>query len=291
MSTTPVKKNALAKPASTALAKAPDEAMLALLRAEFPTEPSFQRDLLPRLTLISQDVTEEVKVNGKKQINVITEAGTFVIEKQEKNDDGSLVMDEETGKQVWSKDELGDEIEGIILFERKQLRYYDEATGEYTSSPVYDTADEVVPLFRNKAEVDRGLPAELQAKYPGFTAKGKPKSNLEENRILYVLYDGDMYQMNLRGTSMFSYLDYKRKARPAVPAVMTKFTSVHMENGATQWNKMMFDATRPLDAAEVKAVVERVQAVKEGIAEEKAFFAEKAATDAEFNAIQGRDGK
>jgi hypothetical protein len=279
-----------AKPAkvtkqSTALMKAPDAALLALLTSEFPTEPTYQRELLPRLVLVSQDITEEVKVAGRKQINVITEAGTFVIEKQLKNDDDTFAVDEETGKQIWDKTEIGDEIEGVIIFERKQLRYFDEATGDYTSSPVYDTADEIVPLFRNKAEVDRGTPAELQAKYPGLTAKGKPKSNLEENRILYVLYEGEVYQMNLRGTSMFSYMDYKRKTRPAVPAVVTHFTSVQQENGSTSWNKMMFDAVRPLNIDEVKDIIGKVNEIKESIADVKEFFAEKNAENDRWNDI------
>lgn len=280
------------KKSSTALMKAPDESVLALLRAEFPTEPSFQRALLPRLFVLNKDEREETKVNGKKEIKVITEAGTFIREKQETNpENGELVLNEDTGKPEWTKEELGDSIEGIIVFQRKQLRYYDEGTEQYTSSPVYDNEDEVLPLFCDKAEVDRGTPAELKAKYPGVTRAGKPKSNLEDNRILYVLVDGELHQMNLRGTSMFAYMDFARKARPAVPAVLTSFGSEHMEKGDIEWQKMTFTVSRPLSADEVNEVVEKVREIKDGIEQEKAFFADRNAVDNAFAAHQSTTDK
>src|ERR1035437_7623570 len=163
-----------------------NEEQLVQLENSYPVETSFNRILLPRLSMISQDKTE-----GKgKAMKVVAEAGTFQTEVQTEEVD-------ENGKKVWEKKELGTEIEAVILYERKQLRFYDSANENYTSSPIYDNEDQIVPLFCDKAEVARGTPAELKAipAYQGLSAKGKPISKLEENRILYVLLDEVVYQM------------------------------------------------------------------------------------------------
>lgn len=260
---------------STALSTTVSESKLAALRAEFPIEAGFQRASLPRIVFKSQDVTEESKVNGKKKVEVVTEAGTFLIEKQSKDAEDQLVLDEETGKPVWDSAEVGPEIEGVIVYQRKQLRYFDEATGSFTTSPIYDTDDEIIPLWRDKAEIDRGTPPELKAReeYSGTSLKGKPKSLLEDNRVLYILMDGELYQLNLRGSSMYSYMDYAKKARPSVPAVITVFNSEAKENGSVAWNQMTFVAKRPLTDKEADIVLERQSELKEAIASEKEFFA------------------
>ncbi len=236
-----------------------DEETLALLKESFPAEMSYQRIMLPRLALVSQDKTE-----GKgKSMKVVAEAGTFYTEKQTDELD-------ENDKKIWKKEELGTSIEGIILFTRKQLRYYD---GEkYTSSPVYDSDDEVVPLFRDKTEIDRGTVKELRARdeYQGVTQKGKPTSKLEENKILYVLYIDTVYQMNLRGTSMYAFQTYARKL--LVPSVLTAFGSEPKENGSTSWSQMTFKASRPLNKKEVLDVIERVNEIKLAIVAEKGQY-------------------
>lgn len=267
----------MAKTPSKELANTASDETLALLRNEFPTEPGFERQMMPRISFKSQDVTEETKVNGKKQIKVVIEAGTFLLEKPTDDEDP------ETGKKLWSSDELGTELEGTIVFQRKQLRYYDEPTETFISSPIYDNDDEVLPLFAAGAEIDRGTPAELQSKYPGVTQAGKPKSNLEVNRILYVLYEGELYQLNLRGSSMYSYLGYLRKARPAVPALLTHFSSEPKEKGSIAWNQMTFETVRPLSETEARGVLERQREIKDAIEQEKSFFAAKDAQNAAFN--------
>ena len=256
---------------STELMTPLSEAKLAALREDFPVEASFTRALLPRIAFKAQDVTE-----GKgKAMKVLIEAGTFLLEKQEKDEEDVPKTDPETGKQVWTSEELGTEIEGVIVFQRKQLRYFDESTGSYTSSPVYDNDDEIIPLFRDKAEIDRGTPAELKSRdeYAGVSLKGKPKSKLEDNRILYVLMNGEVYQLNLRGSSMYSYMTYARKVRPAVPAVMTHFSSEAKENGSVSWNQMEFEVAHPLSNKEADIVLEKQQEIKDAIAQEKAFYA------------------
>jgi len=241
----------------------PTDEQLAILRNSYPVEESFQRTLLPRLGMASQDVTE-----GKgKAMKVVREAGTFFIEKQtdEKN---------ESGKSIWSSDEIGTEIDVVILFERKQLRYYD---GEkYTSSPVYDTNDQVLPLFKDKQEVDRGTVTELRTRpiYQGLSAKGKAISKLEENRILYVLYKDEMYQLNIRGTSLYSFLDYKKTVRPN--EVVTHLESESKENGAISWNQMTFDEVRPINSEESDSVITHLKDIQDGISAEKTFYNSKA---------------
>jgi hypothetical protein len=241
--------------------------MLAVLEDSFPTEPAFNRKMLPRIAFVSQDVTE-----GKgKTMKVVMEAGTFLIEKQ---DPEAKEVKGKNGKmqKPWVKEEIGTEIEAIILFERKQLKYYDSDNNKFTSSPVYDTDDQEVPLFCDGQEVDRGLPKDLQAqkKFAGLSAKGKPVSKLENNKILYVLYNNEMFQMNLRGSSMYAYLTYKRQNIPNT--VLTKMSSEAKENGSIAWNQMTFEAVRPINTEEFKVVAEHLQDIKSGIEAEKAFF-------------------
>lgn len=250
----------------TALAVAPSADALQELNNAFPADPGFTRVLLPRLTFKSQDVTE-----GKgKNMTVVTEAGTFITEHETEE------VDEE-GKKIWEKEEIGKEIDGIIVFQRKQLRYYDEATESYTSSPIYDSPNEEIPLFHNKSEIKRGTPAELQKDYEYTDKNGKVRSRLEENRILYVILgddpSGQVYQLNLRGSSMYSFLSFARKQALPIPAVVVTMNSEYMEKGKIEWNKMTFTQKRTLDKKEVDQVLKVIADIKDGIIQEKSFYA------------------
>jgi hypothetical protein len=217
--------------------------------------------------MYSQDVTE-----GKgKSMKVIAEAGTFYLEKPTEESD-------ENGKKIWEKTEIGTDFEGIIVYQRKQLRHYNSDTEQYTSSPIYDTDDDVIPLFRDKKEVDKGTPKELKGReeYQGLSLKGKAISKLEDNRVLYVLYEGELYQMSLRGTSMFAFLTYARKNTPS--AYVTQFCSEAHENGKVSWNQMTFHAVREINSAEVKTVLEKQKEIQEGIVMEKNFYGQNAET-------------
>lgn len=252
------------------------EEALALLRQEYPTEMGFNRTLLPRFGLVSQDVTEEVRdpKTKKKTLNIVAEAGTLYTEKQgEEEEEG----EDGVKRKKWERTDLGAETEGVILYQRKQLKYYDESTEKYTSSPVYDTDDEVIPLFLEKKEIARGTPLELKKLYPGVNQAGKAVSKLEDNRILYVLIDGDIHQLNLRGSSMYSFLTYARKTLP--PSVLTKFSSEAKEKGSINWNMMTFEAVRGLTESEVQEVLEKVGEIKGGIETEKAYYAANAPSD------------
>lgn len=255
---------------TTAVTTVASEQALAELRQSFPVEQGFARKMLPRLGMVSQDVME-----GKgKAMKVVTEAGTFFIDQEGEEEDA------DTGKKVWERTELGDNIEGIIFFQRKQLRYYDETTQTYTSSAVYDTEDEIIPLFCNKAEIARGTPAELKARDEyKFEKDGKVKSKLEDNRILYILYEGEIYQMNLRGTSMYAWMTFSRKVLP--PSILIGFNSESKEKGSIAWNQMTFAKVRDLNQKELNMVLEKVAEVKEAVQEEKNFYASLSASSAQ----------
>lgn len=246
---------------------APNPAALAALAAEFPQEVGYVDKLLPRLTFKAQDVTEETKVKGKKVINILTEAGTFIEERETDELD-------EDGKKVWSHDELGAEIEGTIIFQRKQLKFYDEGTSEFTSSAVYDNDEEVIPLFLNKKEIARGTPAELRGRYQYTHTDGKVKSRLEDNVILYILKDDEIFQLNLRGSSMYAFKTFARKT--LAPSVLIKMNSEAKENGSIKWNQMTFTPVRVLNNSEIANVMANIQDIKQGVADKKAFFASQA---------------
>lgn len=274
------KETGLAKTSEKKLSAA-DQELVQQLRESYPFEPSALRIQLPRISMLSQDKTEITGTGKGKKINVLEAAGTFFKEMQTEE------VDEE-GKKKWSKDELGDEIEGIILFQRKQLRMYDEKTELYTSSPVFDSNEEIVPLFCNKAEVARGTVAELKAKYQYQDKDNKTKSKLEDNKILYVLYEDEVYQMNLRGSSMYAYMTYARKVTP--PAVLTRFSSEAREKGDIEWNQMLFEPLRPLNTKELKTTLEKVEEIRNSVAVEKASFA-NTQPKSDLPPLDGEDGK
>lgn len=242
-----------------------DEDILAQLDAGYQREPGSSKISLPRLAMVSQDKTE-----GKgKAMKVVVEAGTFFFERESDELDAD-------GKKKWEKEEIGDEVaEAIVFFRRYQLRYFDEATEEFTSSPIYDSADEVVPLFRNGKEVARGTPAQLRSRKEfAYVDKkdGKTKSNLEEQRVLYVLVDGEAYQMNLRGSSMYAWLRYERN-NPSVASTVTRLSSEPKEKGTIAWNQMTFEAVRRVNAEEAKLALERTNEMRALVAASKAQFA------------------
>jgi hypothetical protein len=248
---------------------------LAILKDSYPVEEGFSRILLPRLEFVSQDQTE-----GKgKNMKVTVEAGTFFTSEQTNEED-------EDGKKVWKKDEIGKEVDVIVLYERKQLKFYD---GEkYVSSPIYDTEDQILPLFKDKAEIDRGTPAELKSRpqYQGKSAKGKDISKLEENKILYVLYEDKMYQLSIRGTSMYAFKEYKKTVTPN--AVVTTMDSIPKENGSTAWNQITYTEKRIINREEMDTVVSLIKDIKDGIEAEKSFYSKAPAAtklDKEFDAL------
>lgn len=236
------------------------EETLAILKESYPQEQSFKRISLPRLSLVSQDKTE----GRGKSLKVVAEAGTFFLEEQTDEQD-------ENGRYIWKKTDLGKSIQGIIFYQRNQLRMYDSATEEFTNSPIYDSENEIVPLFRNRLEVERGTPVELKAKFQFTDDTGKVKSRLEDNRVLYILYKDKPYQMNLRGSSMYSFLSYARKM--LVPSVITEFSSTEEKKGQIEWNKMSFTPKKELTEEEIGTIIAAIKDIKVAILAEKGLVA------------------
>ncbi len=226
-----------------------------------PMENSIHRLSLPRLGMFSQD-----QVEGKGKSMVVTaEAGTFYIEKATDEVD-------ENGKKVWIKEELGKEIEATVVYYRKQLSMYDSATEKYTNSAVYDNDTDIIPLFCDKKEIAKGTQSELKAKYKFIDPKdNKTKSKLQDMKILFVLHKGEVYQLNLKGTSMFSFMTYLRNSIPST--VLTTFNSEAKEQGTTSWNMMSFKTKRPLDNDELQTVIDFQTEIKDSVRNEKEFYA------------------
>ena len=243
-----------------------NQELLNQIAGNMPAERSFQRLLLPRLGMYSQDQTIETKEDkGKKKIELISEAGTFYIE----NESEEL---NETGKKVWAKTDIGDIIEGVIVYYRKQLSMYDIATEKYTNSPVYDNDEDILPLFCEKKEIAKGTQAELKAKYKFIDPKdGKPKSKLQDNKILFILHKGELYQMAIKGTSMYSFSSYLRGVVP--PTVLTSFNSEAKSQGTTNWNMMTFKQIRKLADNELEEVLNYQTMIRNSIKAEKDYFA------------------
>jgi len=236
-----------------------NEDILAQLGESFPAPEVAPKIILPRLGMFSQDVTKKVN----KKITVIHSEGDFYIEQEseEKNSDGKF---------IWEKEEIGSEIEAIVLYKRKQLQMYDETTEEYTSSPVFDTDEEVVPLFCNRKEVNRGTSEDLIAQYQYQDKDGRTRSSLAEDTILYIMYEKDIYQFNLRGSSKWSFSNFERDLRgKPVPSVVTHMKGEHMEKGKIIWSKTIFSEVRNLNSSELANVLDEVQKIKNSIALEK----------------------
>jgi len=269
--TTAKKGTALVPKKSTEVAKTASEEQLAELAVGgVEQEASYTRISLPRFGMVAQDKTESVGTGKNKTIKVIEAAGTFFYERETEEEverkDGTM------GKE-WSHEQIdeNDVPEIIIVAARKQLRYWDPAEEKYTSSPVFDTDTEEVVLFKDRKEVDRGTMKELQNRYPkAKNAKGKSYPLLKEEAILYVLIGGEMFQMNVRGSSLWALSAYKRKV--AVSTVVTKVGYVQEENGSNVYTKMTFDAVRKLTQEEAELAIEKIREIKQAISDQKEYF-------------------
>lgn len=262
--------------------KVADEAQLAALAEMMPKEASAPKLRLPRFGMVSQDVTEETGTGKNKKIEVIAAEGTFFTDRETEEVE---IRDDGTEKKVWKKEYFEeDTAEGIIIAARKQLRFYDNTTNMFTASPIYDKDDEIIPLFCNREEVARGTAKELKALYPGTTLKGKPTSLLKDEKILYVLRGDELFQMNVRGTSLWSFQAYARKVAP--PTVVTVFGSEHMENGSTKWSKTIFTVKRRVTGEEASKIMETISDLKSIIAAEKAAYAGEDSDSASAPAVR-----
>ena len=259
------------------------------LSAMYPQADSYHRNAQSKIVFKSKDIFGD-KLNAKGEVildedeepeqALITKAGTFFADRP----------DLEDAKADWVKEKLGMKIEGHIIYARRRLQMYDGDTEEMTTSPIFDENTEVLPLFKSGEFVASGTPAELKAMYPTtreYTDKNGEKkerkgSLLQEAKILYVVVDGELLELTLRGSSMYSYQDYAKTT--LVERTVTGFSSEKREKGSNKWNCMMFESARDLTADEAIANVAVLREIVEVFKEEKEFYAAKRAENAEVAA-------
>lgn len=237
---------------------------LALLNQSYPVVEDSNRLTLPRFGMLSKDIVEETGTGKSKKIKVIQAAGTFYTE----SDQGEV---NEEGKKVWTKKFIESEnVDVIISFHRWQLRKYDSSLEKFISSPIYDTADQVLPLYLDKQVIKRGTEAGLQSLYPALTQKGKKTSDLKKELILYVIYENELYQMNVSQSSKWEFLTYKRSVNPS--AVITTLGSVEETFGKNTYRKMTFVKSRMIDSDEFNTVIDNQTILKEAVENDKQFL-------------------
>lgn len=240
---------------------------LAELNAAYPVAEESMRVNLPRFGMLAKDITQEEGKGKTKTIKIIESAGTFYTEQ-----DKGEVNDQ--GKKVWTKTYLGEEVEVIIAFHRRQLRLYDKGLNKFISSPIYDNKDQIIPLYLDKRQIAKGTQEELRARYPKLTEKGKKSSKLNEETILYILYEGELYQCNLSQSSKWSFKDYSKGVNPST--VITTLNSVEETNGSNTYRKITFKNTRIINSEEFELVKKAQEMLKTQVESDAQYFLENA---------------
>jgi hypothetical protein len=240
------------------------EEQLAILNEQYPASEDTARLQLPRFGMLSKDIVEEEGKGKNKVTKVVQPAGTFYTEKDmgEKTEDG---------KAKWTKTFIeGETVDIIIAFHRRQLRMFDASLEKFYSTPIFDTSEQVVPLYLDKQVVKRGTQTELQAMFPAITQKGKPTSKLKEDTILFILYKNELYQCNLSQSSKWEFKSYKQKLNPST--VITTLGSTEETFGTNTYRKMGFTMKSQISSADFDTVIEAQSLLKEQVANDAQFF-------------------
>lgn len=229
-----------------------DEKELATLNEAFPVVESTNRLLLPRFGMLSKDIVAESGSGKSKKIKVVEASGTFFTEVGNGDDMEKTFLE-------------GEEKDIIIVFHRKQLKYYDKGLEQFISSPVFDTDEQIIPLYLDKRVIARGTRQELQDLYPALTQKGKKTSDLKEHKVLYVIFEDTFYQMSLSISSGWSFGKYAQTFRDGQsPAtVVTSVGSTEETAGSNTYRKMDFNSKRAITASELELVKENQLLIKE----------------------------
>lgn len=237
------------------------------LNSAYPVMETGSRPSFPRFGMISKDIVETTGSGKNKKITVVQSAGTFYTEK----DNGEV---DEEGKKVWTKEFLGEEVDVIIAFHRKQLRLYDKGLEKYFSTPIYDNKEQIIPLYLDKKIVARGNQKTLQDLYPAMSESGKKTSKLKEETILFVVYNNELYQCTLTQSSKWSFKDYSKNVK--VPSVVTTLGSVEETNGSNTYRKMTFKNKRIINSDEFELVKGFQDALGEQVQSDAQYFLSKA---------------
>lgn len=253
------------------------EEQLAVLNESFPISTDEASGLkLPRLGMLSKDITETTGSGKMKKVQIIQAAGTFFTEA----DKGEI--NEETGKVKWTRDYIEDlSIDVVIVYYRRQLRRFDQSLNKFYSTPIYDNAAQIVPLYLDGQIVKRGNQEQLQALYPKLSQKGKKTSDLKEEAILYVIYDGELYQMNISQSSKWMFKNYKKSLNPST--VITTIGSVSDEFGDNVFSKMTFTSKGLVSAGQFDDIIEKQGVIMAQVEADQKFYLETGGNDALAN--------
>jgi len=240
------------------------EEQLEILNNSYPVSEESNRLTLPRFGMISKDIVETSGKGKDKKINVIQPAGSFFTEK----DEGEV---NEGGKKIWTKKFLeGETVDVIIVYHRRQLRKFDSSLEKFISSPVFDNAEQVIPLYLDKQVIHKGTQKQLQALYPALTQKGKPTSDLKEETILYVVYENELYQANISQSSKWEFKSYAKTVNPST--VITTLGSTEETFGENTFRKMSFTSKKQISSDEFEIVNEKQTLLKETVKNDERFY-------------------
>jgi hypothetical protein len=254
---------------------------LAVLADNFPVSDDQSRISLPKFGMLAKDILKESGSGKSKKVKVLHAAGEFYTEK----DLGEV--DPETGKKIWTKTFIeGDSVDVIITFFRYQLRRFDSSLNKFISSPVYDNATQIIPLYLDKQIIKRGTQEQLQAMYPKLTQKGKKSSDLQKITILYVLYQGETYHFNLSTSSGWEFSTYKKALNPA--SVVTTLGSKEETFGTNTYRKVTFTNKGMVSSDDFDLVRSTQNDLKEAVQADSQFFlgsGQSEITDEDFKNI------
>lgn len=246
------------------------ETQLATLNELYPVSDESNRLTLPRFGMLSKDIVKEEGTGKKKKIEVVQAAGTFFTE----SDEGEI---NEDGKKVWTKRFIeGEEVDVQIIYHRRQLRKFDSSLEKFISSPIFDNGEQQICLYLDKQVIKRGTQKELQALYPALTQKGKPTSDLKEEVILYVIYEGVLYQANISQSSKWEFKSYSKTVNPS--AVITTLSSKEETFGKNTYRKIIFTKKRMINNEEFQPVSENQKIIKEQVESDSKFYLQSGET-------------
>lgn len=248
---------------------------LDILNSSYPVSDESSRLQLPRLGMLSKDVIETIGTGKNKKIKIIQSSGTFFTE----SDEGEM---NDEGKKVWTKKFIeGETIDVQIVYHRRQLRMYDSSLEKFYSTPIFDNVDQIVPLYLDKQVIKKGIQKDLQAMWPSLTLKGKPSSKLKEDTILYVIYEGTLYQCNLSQSSKWEFKSYAKNVNPST--VITTIGSVEDTFGDNTFRKMTFKNKRLIDGDEFETVTENQTIVKDQVKSDERYYLGSGDTGADLD--------
>ncbi len=245
------------------------------LNLAYPISEDSNRLQLPRFGCISKDIVEETGSGKNKKITIIQPSGTFFTEK----DEGEV---NEDGKKVWTKTYLEGEMQDVqIVYHRRQLRKFDSSLEKFISSPIFDNGEQIIPLYLDKQIIQRGTQAQLQKLYPALTQKGKPTSDLREETILYVIYNGELHQMNLSQSSKWEFKLYAKSINPST--VVTTLGSVEETFGKNTYRKVTFKSAGLINRDQFEVVKENQTILKATVESDQKFFLAAGTPDKDFD--------